>query len=103
MGYHPSLFLRRAGVLLGCLLFLFRLTAFAQIPDRPNPPHLVTDLAGILAEGERGALEQKLLHYEDSTSTQIAVVTVPDLHDYAVEQFADELALKWGIGQKGKE
>lgn len=59
-------------------------------------------MAGLLSDTEREQLEQKLLGYEDSTSTQIAVVTVSSLEDYPVEQFAVELALKWGIGQKGK-
>jgi uncharacterized protein len=64
---------------------------------------LVTDFAGLLSVEERDALEQKLLEYEDSTTTQIAIVIVESLQGYAVDQFAVELALKWKIGQKGKD
>ena len=87
-----------------CLLALLTVgQAWAQIPDRPNPPRLVNDFAAMLAPDEAAALEQKLVAYSDSTSTQLAVVVVPTLEGYSVEQYAVELALKWGIGQKGKD
>ncbi|MEJ7660375.1 MAG: TPM domain-containing protein [Hymenobacter sp.] len=43
----------------------------------PSPPRLVNDLAGLMQPQEAAALEQKLVAYNDSTSSQIAVVTVP--------------------------
>ncbi len=67
------------------------------------PPRLVNDLAQIFNNQEVAALEQKLLAYNDSTSTQIAVVTVRDLQGMDKATFAVELAEKWGIGQKGKD
>jgi len=69
-----------------------------KIPDQPSPPRLVNDLAHILSSGERQNLEQKLVAYNDSTSTQIAVVTVPDLQGYDISQYAIELGSKWGVG-----
>ncbi|MBX9850680.1 MAG: TPM domain-containing protein [Cytophagaceae bacterium] len=74
-----------------------------DIPDRPNPPKLVNDFANIFSPSDKSTLEDKLVAYNDSTSTQIAVVTVSSLNDYAIEQFSVELAQKWGIGQKGKD
>ena len=54
--------------------------AFSQdFPERPVPPRLVNDFAGMLNQDEVNSLEQKLVAFNDSTSTQIAIVTVPTL------------------------
>jgi uncharacterized protein len=70
------------------------------IPPPPNPPRLVNDFARLLTEEQKQYLEQKLVAYDDSTSTQIAIVTVESLHDYAAVDFATELGRKWGVGGK---
>ncbi|HDZ40242.1 MAG TPA: TPM domain-containing protein [Bacteroidetes bacterium] len=71
-----------------------------DIPDRPYPPRLVNDFAGLLKAGDAQALEDKLTAFNDSTSTQIVIVTVNDLQGYDVANYAQRLAQKWGIGQK---
>jgi uncharacterized protein len=77
-------------------------SAFPQdFPDRPVPPRLVNDFAGMLNQDEINSLEQKLVAFNDSTSTQIAIVTVPNLMGYDKADYAQRLAEKWGIGQKG--
>jgi uncharacterized protein len=55
----------------------------------------------MLKAEEVNMLERKLVAFNDSTSTQIAVVTVPSLGGYDVSDYAQRLAEKWGIGQKG--
>jgi uncharacterized protein len=40
--------------------------------------------------------------YNDSTSTQIAVVMLSSLDGYPIEDYAFELGERWGVGQKGK-
>lgn len=77
------------------------LLAAQDIPDKPYPPRLVNDFAGILSRDEVNALENKLVAYNDSTSTQISVVIVEDLGGYDRSDYAFGLAEKWGIGQKG--
>jgi uncharacterized protein len=75
---------------------------FSQnIPDRPVPPRLVNDFAGLLNSEEVGRLENKLVRFNDSTSTQIAIVIVPSLGGYEISDYAVRLAEKWGIGQRG--
>jgi uncharacterized protein len=77
-------------------------SSFSQkIPDRPNPPHLVNDFARMLSSDEVNSLERKLVSFNDSTSTQIAIVVVPSLDGYDKADYAQQLAEKWGIGQKG--
>ena len=45
-------------------------------------------------------LECRVVFFNDSTSTQIAIVIVPSLLGYDKSDFAQRLAEKWGIGQK---
>lgn len=75
----------------------------AQFPKKPNPPRLVNDFADILNPLEERALERKLVNYNDTTSTQITIVTIADLQGYDKAQFGTELAEKWEVGQKGKD
>lgn len=87
------------------LLVIFSVTGnlHAQnLPDKPNPPRLVNDFAGLLGSQEANALEQKLVAFNDSTSTQIAIVVVNDLDGYDKADYAQRLGEKWGVGQKGK-
>jgi uncharacterized protein len=85
---------------------LFSITVSAQdykLPERPDPPRLVNDMAGMLSPEEANTLENKLVAYDDSTSTQIAVVIIDSLEGGEPAQYATELATKWGIGNKGKD
>jgi uncharacterized protein len=85
------------------VLFLFSFSASAQdIPERPNPPKLVNDLANVFSADQIQQLENELVQFNDQTSTQICVVTVPSLNGYEVSDFAFKLGEKWGVGQKGK-
>ena len=74
-----------------------------EIPKRPVPPRLVNDFAGVLDPREREALESKLVAYNDTTSTQIAIVTEPSLEDDDIFDYCQRLSESWGIGQKGKD
>ncbi len=76
-------------------------TLSQKLPDRPVPPRLVNDLAGMLSPSQVNTLEKKLDLFNDSTSTQIAIVTVSDLNGYDRSDYAQRLAEKWGIGQRG--
>jgi uncharacterized protein len=51
--------------------------------------------------GEADELERKLVAYDDSTSSQIAVVTVPTLDGADISDYAQQLYENWGIGRKG--
>ena len=70
------------------------------IPAAPNPPRLVNDYLNLLTNDQRNALENKLTTFDDSTSNQIAVITIGDIGDYEIEDFAVALGRKWGIGGK---
>lgn len=88
-------------IILSVLFLSLGLTLQAQMPERPDPPRLVNDFAHILTVAEVNNLERKLVNYNDTTSTQIAIVTIADLQGQDVAQYAAELAHSWKIGQKG--
>lgn len=92
--------MRKLIVILFCILAPI-FTIAQKFPDKPNPPRLVNDFTNTLSDQERNSLEQKLLTYNDSTSTQIAIVMISTLDGYPVDDYAIKLAEKWGIGQKG--
>jgi uncharacterized protein len=84
-------------------LVLFTLITFSQginkvIPPKPNPPRLVNDYANLLTPEQRQALESKLVAYDDSTSSQIAIVILQSLEDYEAVEVATELGRQWGVG-----
>lgn len=72
-----------------------------QIPERPSPPRLVNDLAGILSPSQAQRLEEKLVIFNNETSNQITVVIVPTLNGYDKADYAITLGHEWGVGQKG--
>ena len=74
--------------------------AASAIPARPNPPRLVNDLAGVFTPEQVARMEQALVVFADSTSNQIAVVTVPELYGMDKAQLAISIGEQWGIGQE---
>jgi uncharacterized protein len=80
--------------------FFFTEVKAQNILAKPNPPQLVNDVAGILSPDEKAALENKLVAIDDSSSNQIAVVILPTLDGYPIEDYATKLFREWGIGNK---
>jgi len=74
-------------------------TRAQQFPEQMVPKRLVNDYTGLLTEQQQIALENKLLAFNNETSTQIAVVTYDDLQGYDINDYAQRLGEEWGIGQ----
>lgn len=70
----------------------------SAIPSRPSPQRLVNDLAGLFSEEQEMRLEQMLVAFDDTTSNQIAVVTVPELEGYTASEYATRIGIDWGVG-----
>ena len=94
--------LRISGILL-LILMPAQILNTQDIPGKPYPPRLVNDFGGMLSSREADLLERKLVAFNDTTSTQIAIVTVEDLGGYDRADYAQRLAEKWGIGQQGMD
>jgi uncharacterized protein len=86
------------------LLILFVFTSLASaaqnVPAAPNPPRLVNDFAHVMTADQVEELESKLVSYDDTTSIQIAVVTVPTTGDYDIADYALKILRDWKIGNK---
>ena len=67
-----------------------------------QPQGYVSDFAGVIDASSRARLEQYCAALEKSTGVQMALVTVPTLSGEPVDDVANALFRKWGIGQKGK-
>ena len=91
-------------VLLAIWVLLLSLGISAQvekiIPPVPNPPRLVNDFTRTLTQLQIQVLEDKLKHYDDTTSNQIVVAVVDKLNGYEPVEYATALGRKWGVGNK---
>jgi len=95
---------RRWWVVVWLLVWAVVPAARAQRVDViPSSGKLVTDLGDMLSSSEEQALTQRLRFYADSTSTQIVIVTLPDLGGEDIAAYATALGQQWGVGQEGKD
>lgn len=87
------------------LLLLLSTSVFAQfeIPKIPEFQTSVYDYAKILSDTEKAQLEEKLVRYSDSTTTQIVVVTIPTINGEDIGILAPKWAHEWGVGQKNED
>jgi uncharacterized protein len=90
--------------LLVAIMVAAGLVPAARGADPAFPPlsGRVVDAANIIPSEARARIEAKLKAYEDKTSDQIVVATVPTLGELPIEDYANRLFRSWGIGQKGK-
>jgi uncharacterized protein len=89
--------------LLVCLLFSQISIAQFDIPEKPSFQTSVYDYGKILSATEKSQLEEKLIRYSDSTTTQIVVITVETLKGEDVSQLATKWGQTWGIGGSAKD
>jgi len=88
-------------LIVALFLLTTSLVGFAQ--DFPaKPTKLVNDYTGTLSADQLQQLEQKLVAFDDSSSTQIAVAVLKSVGDYDINEYALELGRKWGVGSSGK-
>ena len=91
---NTSIFLK----LLVCL-FITQIS-FAQfdIPEKPSFQTSVYDYANVLSADEKVQLEEKLIRYSDSTTTQIVVITIESLKGEDIGILTPKWGQTWGIG-----
>ncbi len=79
------------------------LSALLSAQDIPKPMGYVSDFAEVLSPETEKSLNGKIQSYKDTTGIEVAVVTVPSLQGYEIDQFTIKLAQNWGVGQKEKD
>lgn len=81
--------------------FLCTQITFGQftIPEIPKEQTSVYDYVNLLSETQKTNLENKLIRYSDSTSTQIVVVIIETTKNESIGILTPRWAQEWGIGQ----
>ena len=70
-----------------------------DIPPIPKEQTSVYDYVQLLSGSEKSNLEQKLIRYSDTTSTQIVVAIIATTKGENIGLLAPKWAQQWGIGQ----
>ena len=87
-------------LLFSFLVLICLISAGQDIPAPPNPPRLVNDFAHVLTADQISDLETKLVAYDDTTSIQIAVITIQTTGDYDIADYALKILRDWKVGNK---
>ncbi|MBT8304858.1 MAG: TPM domain-containing protein [Bacteroidia bacterium] len=87
------------------LFFLFTGSVAAQydIPEKPDFQTSVYDYYNLLSATEKSQLENKLIKYSDTTSTQIVVAIIPSTKGENILYLGAQWGEKWGIGQEKED
>lgn len=95
---HKHRFLK---VVLGFGIFFSGICSYAQfdIPPIPKEQTSVYDYVNLLSASEKNNLEQKLIRYSDTTSTQIVIAIIATTKGENIGLLAPKWAQKWGVGQ----
>ena len=94
--------IKRSRFLIALFFILFYSNfSFAQfdIPKKPDFQTSVYDYANLLTPAEKSSLEQKLIKYSDTTSTQIVVAVIASTNGENINYLGAQWIKAWGIGQ----
>lgn len=102
---ETSLAMRYLKASLSFLFFFSFLHVWSQfeIPPKPDVETSVYDYINLLPAGQKSSLEQKLIRYSDSTSTQIVMAIIASTEGENINYLGAQWGQKWGIGQSGKD
>lgn len=88
----------RVAVLLCLAAAAVLATDFAAL----KPQGYVSDFAQVVNPESRAQLEQYCAELERTTGVEFAMVTLPSLEGQPVEDVANDMFRKWGVGKKGQ-
>lgn len=83
--------------------FFQSLHAQFDIPEIPEFQTSVYDYMNLLSSSQKNTLENKLVKYSDTTSTQIVVAIIPSTKGENIMYLGTQWAHKWGIGQEKED
>lgn len=99
--FNNNLFKIRLLALLLVILFLSVQLAQAQfkIPPKPEKQTSLYDYYELLSANEKSYLEDKLVKYSDTTSTQIVIAIIASTEGEYINYLGAQWGEAWGIGQ----
>ena len=74
--------------------------AWAAGPSYPEPTGYVVDAAGLLQDSTKARITAIAKELDEKTDAQIAVALVPSIAPLEIEEYANHLFRKWGVGNK---
>jgi uncharacterized protein len=77
--------------------------AHAEKIDALSPQGYVNDFAGVIDAASKQKITDLCQEVDTKADAQIAVVTIHTLDGDSVEDYANRLFQKWGVGPKGKD
>jgi uncharacterized protein len=90
-------------LIIAVLLLINTAIAFAEpIPAKPGTNTYVFDYAGLITGADEQEIKKTAKLIDDKTKAQIIVVTVNDLAQMEIEDYALQLFRSWGVGDKEK-
>jgi uncharacterized protein len=99
-------FFKKSFLLLTVLICLFTVQSMhAQfdIPEIPEKQTSVYDYIGLLSASDKISLEEKLVRYSDTTSTQIVIAIISSTNGENINYLGAQWGEKWGIGQADED
>jgi len=89
-------------IYLALAILVCALSVSAQQLEIPVLTQRVTDLTNTLTSTQRSLIEDRLARFEDTTSTQIAVLIIPTLSGEELKDYSLRVAEKNKIGRQGR-
>lgn len=84
-------------------LTLLAASTFAQDLKSLEPQGYLSDFAGVVDADSKQNIELYCARLQKATGAQIAIVTLQSVDGQPVEDLANDLFRRWGIGQKGED
>jgi uncharacterized protein len=75
----------------------------AEEAQYPSPSGYINDFAGLLSEKTEDVLDNKIKDLKAQTTAEVAVVTVETIAPESIEEYANKLFEKWGVGREGED
>lgn len=89
-------------LLISLLVFKIGFSQY-KIPEKPELQTSVYDGINLLSSSQKSSLENKLIKYADTTSTQIVVTIISSTNGEDINYLGAQWGQKWGIGQADKD
>jgi uncharacterized protein len=87
------------------LIIIFSENVYAQpsFPQKPTTNIYVQDYAGMISKPTAARLLMEARQVDLKTTAQVCIVTINSLEGNSIEDYANTLFRKWGIGNKSRD
>lgn len=90
-------------LMLGCMQLGYSQFKIPEKPAKTSEQTSLYDYYNLLTESQKQSLEQKLIKYSDTTSTQIVIAIISSTQGENINYLGAQWGQKWGIGQEKED